>query len=211
MKSKLTILFALCLFASAQARVDIQQVGGWFESGYVTWTGPSDAVNYEVYVKAKAAEDWTQLDKELVRQYPSFYRADAVGLAEGEYQFMIVPVGSMSDKASVVTEPFMVAAHDRSGFAHVGMNEGIGAYKNDGTLKEGAKVIYVWADNAKTVSTDVKTATSKYTTATGLQDLLLPEGLRDYASCHSCDWNRQGRRYGSLRLFERRPAGEGQE
>lgn len=158
--------------ATAQAGVSVQQVGGWFESSYVTWTGPSDAVNYEVYVKATAADDWTQLDKELVRQYPSCYRADAVGLAAGEYQFMIVPIGAMSDKAGEVTESFMVAAHDRSGFAHVGMNEGIGAYKNDGTLKEGAKVIYVWADNAKTVSTDVKTAASKYTTAKGLQDII---------------------------------------
>ena len=172
MNKKLIILIALCLFASAQARVDIQQVEGWFESGYVTWTGPTDAVNYEVYVKAKAADDWTQLDKELVRQYPSYYRADAVGLAEGEYQFMIVPVGAMSDKTSEVTESFVVAAHDRSGFAHVGMDEGIGAYKNDGTLKDGAKVIYVWADNAKTVSTDVKTSSSKYTTAKGLQDII---------------------------------------
>ena len=172
MKKYVLSLLASVLIAEAQAVVNVQQVGGWFESGYVTWTGPSDAVNYEVYVKAKSADDWTQLDKELVRQYPSYYRADAVGLAEGEYQFMIVPIGAMSDKASEITESFRVAAHDRSGFAHVGMGDGIGAYKNDGTLKEGAKVIYVWADNAKTVSTDVKTSSSKYTTAKGLQDII---------------------------------------
>lgn len=172
MKKYVLSLLASVLIAEAQAVVNVQQVGGWFESGYVTWTGPSDAVNYEVYVKAKSADDWTQLDKELVRQYPSYYRADAVGLAEGEYQFMIVPIGATSDKASKITESIRVAAHDRSGFAHVGMDEGIGAYKNDGTLKEGAKVIYVWADNAKTVSTDVKTSSSKYTTAKGLQDII---------------------------------------
>ena len=164
----------LCLFASAQASVDIQQVGGWFEAGYVTCTGVSNATDYNVYVNAGEGSEWTQLDKELVRQYPSYFRADAVGLKAGMYQFKVVPVnasGEMSGEATE-TEAFTASAHDRSGFAHVGMDEGIGAYRNDGTLKDGAKVIYVWADNAKTVSTDVKTSLSKYTTAKGLQDII---------------------------------------
>ena len=53
------------------------------------------------------------------------------------------------------------------------MPDGIGAYKNDGTLKDGAKVIYVYANNAKTVSTDVVTGKNdKTTTAVGLQDIV---------------------------------------
>ncbi len=174
MKKFFLSLLATALIANVQAGVEVQQVGGWFESGYVTWTGVSGATDYNVYVKANDASDWTQLDKELVRQYPSYFRADAVGLKAGMYLFKVVPVnasGEMSGEA-IETEAFTASALDRSGFAHVGMDEGIGAYRNDGALKEGAKVIYVWADNAKTVSTDVKTSSSKYTTAKGLQDII---------------------------------------
>ena len=174
MKKFFLSLLATLLIANAEAGVEVQQVGGWFESGYVTWTGVSGATDYNVYLKANDASDWTQLEKELVRQYPSYFRADAVGLKAGTYLFKVVPVnasGEMSGEATE-TEAFTASAHDRSGFAHVGMDDGIGAYKNDGALKEGAKVIYVWADNAKTVSTDVKTSSSKYTTAKGLQDII---------------------------------------
>ena len=174
MKKFFLSLLATLLIANAEAGVEVQQVGGWFESGYVTWTGVSGATDYNVYVKAGEGNDWTQLDKELVRQYPSCFRADAVGLKAGTYQFKVVPVnasGEISGEATE-TEAFAASAHDRSGFAHVGMDEGIGAYRNDGALKEGAKVIYVWADNAKTVSIDVKTSSSKYTTAKGLQDII---------------------------------------
>jgi pectate lyase len=174
MKQTILSILALVLCASAQAGVEVQQVGGWYESGYVKWSAVSGATDYNVYVKASTATDWTQLDKELVRQYPSYYRADAVGLAAGEYQFKVVPVGASGEMSSDVTETsaFTATAHDRSGFAHVGMSGGIGAYKNDGTLKDGAKVIYVWADNAKTVSTVVKTGSSATTTATGLQNII---------------------------------------
>ncbi len=168
------ISFLLCLYAKVHAEVNVQQVGGWFESGYVTWTSVSGATDYNVYVKSAEGGEWKQLDKELVRQYPTCYRADAVGMKAGRYQFKVVPVnvsGEVSNDATE-TDVFTASAHDRSGFAHVGMSEGIGAYRNDGTLRESAKVIYVWADNAKTVSTDVKTSSSKYTTAKGLQDII---------------------------------------
>jgi pectate lyase len=74
---------------------------------------------------------------------------------------------------SGVTGAFEVKAHDRSGFAHVGVTDGIGAYKNDGTLKDNAKVLYVWADNAKTVTCDVVTSSKgAKTTGHGLQDII---------------------------------------
>lgn len=174
MKQTITTLLALALCASVHAGVEVQHMGGWFESGYVTWSAVTGATNYNVYIKESNASEWTQLDKELVRQYPTYYRADAVGLAAGEYQFKVVPVNASGEMSSEATETsaFTATAHDRSGFAHVGMAEGIGAYKNNGMLKDGAKVIYVWADNAKTVSTEVKTASSKSTTASGLQNII---------------------------------------
>lgn len=159
---------------SAMAAVDVLHVEGWFESGYVTWTSTAPAHN--VYVAPAGSEQYTQLDAPLLRQYPDCLRADAVGLKAGDYQFRIVPVvdGVEQLAEAIVSAPFSAAAHDRSGFAHVGMEQGLGAYQNDGTLKEGAKVLYVWADNAKSVSTQVKTGSkdSNITTCTGLQAIL---------------------------------------
>ena len=161
-KSLLFLMMLLCTVASKA--VTITEVGGWFESGYVTWTGTKQ--NYTVYVKGGQYADFTALDKELVRKYADYYRADAVGLKAGTYQFKIVG----ADNSETTTESFTATAHDRSGFAHVGMLNGIGAYKNDGTLKDGARVIYVTAKTAKTVKCNVMTdADTEYT---GLQAIL---------------------------------------
>lgn len=157
-KSILSLIAAASLMYGAQASpVEVQQCSGWFESGYVTWSAYNGASDYNVYVSASGTNAWTQLDKELVRKYPGYYRADALGLKAGEYQFKVVPVVSKNEVTDdATTAAFTATAHDRSGFAHVGMTDGIGAYKNDGTLKDGAKVLYVWADNAKKVRTTVK-------------------------------------------------------
>lgn len=177
MKKILFTLFAiLATCMVAQAKVAIEQVGGWFESGYVTWSAVSGATNYEVYVKSSSSSSWTKLDKELVRKYPTYYRADAVGLKAGQYSFKVVPMNGSNEMTSEAAESsiFTATAHDRSGFAHVGMSEGIGAYKNDGTLKSGAKVIYVSAASAKTVSTSVQTGSksTNVTVCTGLQAII---------------------------------------
>lgn len=158
---------ALCLSANA---LTIKQTQGWFESGCVKWEPVTGATDYNVYVSPSSNESWTKLDKELVRQYPSYYRADAVGLKAGDYMFKVEAVNGSSVIDSETSGSFTATAHDRSGFAHVGMPGGVGAYKNDGTLKDGAKVLYVWADNAKTVSTNVTGATSN--PCVGLQTIL---------------------------------------
>lgn len=167
--STFLIAVLMLLAHSAEASVNIIQCEGWFESGYVTWSPVDGATNYDVYVKVSSANTWTKLDKELVRKYPTYYRADAVGLKAGSYQFKV----EANNGESATSSTFTAVAHDRSGFAHVGMTGGIGAYKNDGTLKDGAKVIYVWADNAKTVTTSVVNSSKGGTaTATGLQDII---------------------------------------
>ncbi|MBR0037824.1 MAG: pectate lyase [Bacteroidales bacterium] len=169
MKKTILSLMLLAVTYGSQAAITITDVQGWFESGFVTWSPVSDATGYSVYYRAEGATDFIQLDAELVRQYPTYYRADVVGIKAGNYQFKVV--ASTGDEA--VSEVFTATTHDRSGFAHVDMPDGIGAYKNDGTLKDGAKVIYVYANNAKTVSTDVVTGKNdKTTTAVGLQDIV---------------------------------------
>ena len=160
---------------SSHAAVSIIEQGGWFESAYVTWQKTA-GLEYNVYVSPAASDTWTLLDDELVREYPSYGRADALGLKAGSYKFKVVPVNNgneVSGDASV-SDAVEVKAHDRSGFAHKQAgNDGIGAYNNDGTLKENARVVYVWADNAKTVSLDVaKNAKGETVNYTGLQQII---------------------------------------
>lgn len=173
MKKHLLSLMVMCMafICATPASAAITKEYGWFESAAVEWEAVSGATDYNVYVKP-AGGTYTRLDKELVRKYADFYRADALGLKAGSYQMKVVPVisGSEDESKAMETSALTVTAHDRSGFAHVGMPGGIGAYKNDGTLKDGARVIYVTAKTAKTVTCNVNTGTD--TEFTGLQAIL---------------------------------------
>ena len=172
---KYLLAIVVILFAvSAKAAVTINEAAGWFESAYVTWQKTA-GMSYHVYVSPAATDTWTKLDDELVREYPTYGRADALGLKAGSYQLKVVPVSNGAEVRAdaAVTDALTVMAHDRSGFAHVGVSDGIGAYKNDGTLKDNAKVLYVWANNAKTITFDVaKDNKGGVTTGTGLQDII---------------------------------------
>lgn len=165
----------MLLFCPAVAGIVDLQAHGWLESAYVTWSPVDGVSDYNVYIAPEGSSSWTQLDPQLIRRYPDQLRADALGLKAGQYLFKVVPANADGELTAESTEsvPVAVLAHDRSGFAHVGMGEGIGAYQNDGTLKEGARVLYVWAGNAKDVTCDVIT-TSKGATTTGhgLQDII---------------------------------------
>ncbi len=170
----ITAFMMLCTLAS-HAAVSINGQGGWFESAYVTWTKAA-GLTYNVYVSPATSDSWTPLDDELVREYPDYGRADALGLSAGSYKFKVVPVSNGLEVTAdaAISDAVSVKAHDRSGFAHKQAgSEGIGAYNNDGTLKENARVIYVWADNAKTVSLDVaKNSKGETVTYTGLQQII---------------------------------------
>jgi pectate lyase len=93
--------------------------GGWNETAYVEWSPVSNAQGYNVYVKPASASDagYQQIDNELIRKYPSNWRADAVGLAAGSYILKVEALLSGGSKESVVTSPLTVKAFDRSGFA----------------------------------------------------------------------------------------------
>ena len=166
------VFFTLCAKANP---VTILEADGWLESGYVTWQ-KANGMKYNVYVSPASAESWTKLDDELVREYADYGRADALGLPVGSYRFKVVPVSGNEEQTSdaAVSSLVEVKAYDRHGFAHKQAGEtGIGAYNNDGTLKADARVLYVWAENAKTVSLKVKKdKKGTEATYTGLQDII---------------------------------------
>ena len=106
------------------------------------------------------------MDDELIRKYPSYMRADAVGLKAGDYVMKIVPLnnGKENTSAAIVSDKLTVNAHDRSGFtfsSNSPVKNGVGAYNNDGTLKSNASVLYVTEANKNTVK--MKIGNTEYT------------------------------------------------
>ena len=156
--------------------VQITTAAGWNESLYAEWEHFEGADNYNVYVKGGQYADYTKIDGQLVRSYGSYNRADAVGLKAGDdYSIKVVPVINAKEeesKASIATN-IIVRSFNRDVYAHHQASAGIGAYNNDGTLKEGARILYISKDNAKTVTLDMTVdKKGKTETRTGIQDIL---------------------------------------
>lgn len=145
--------------------IQITEAKGWQESAYLKWAPFEGASSYNVYVDDK------KIDAQLVRQYKSYYRADVLGLKEGTYSVKVVPVNADGKEiaGANTASNLVVQSYNREGFAHF-KYAGVGAYNNDGTLKAGAKVLYITAKTAKTVSTTVNTG--KLETITGLQSII---------------------------------------
>lgn len=129
----------------------IDSVEGNFESLNVIFEGSATTT---VQYKKAADGNWLTVDKELVRALDgNTARVDILGLSAGEYN---VKVGSTELPA-----PVTVNAYDRSGYAHFNRKSsepaytGVGAYNDDGTLKDNALVIYVTESNRNTVMRDL--------------------------------------------------------
>lgn len=159
----------------AASSLNLQESSGWLESAYVEWTSSNNSYKgYDVYVKKTSDTSYptTPIDDPLIRNYGSYWRADAVGLAAGDYNMKVVPVDAdkkeLNDSLEVTVS---VKAHDRNGAAFSSKSKfgGAGAYNKDGTLKSNAQVIYVNAANAKTITASVAGGAYK---GTGLQDIL---------------------------------------
>jgi len=145
--------------------IQITEAKGWQESAYLKWAPFEGASSYNVYVDDK------KIDAQLIRQYKSYYRADVLGLKAGTYSVKVVPVNAEGTEiaGANTASNLVVKSYNREGFAHF-KYDGVGAYNNDGTLKAGAKVLYITAKTAKTVSTTVNTG--KPETITGLQSII---------------------------------------
>ena len=159
---------------SDKAKVSLKAAQSWFQSAFVEWLPYEGATTYNVYVKGGQYSDFTKIDYQLVRDYGSYGRADALGLKAGEYELKVVPV--VNDKevaeAANIATGLKVRAHDRSGFAF-NTSKTPGAYNADGTLKSGAVVVYLTNDNIDKVTLDVQTSNKgDKITCTGLQNII---------------------------------------
>lgn len=171
MGKRTLLLVLVLLLASVQAwaqSLTIQEASGWLESAYVKWLPSESADSYNVYYSGEGIAD-KQIDKQLIRSYGPYYRADVLGLKPGSYTLKIVPVLKGVEGTGSITETLTVTAHDRSGYAFWN-NRIPGAYKADGTPKDGAVVLYITEKTRNIISLDVTGATSN--PCVGLQTIL---------------------------------------
>lgn len=145
------------------------EVLGLNESINISFTTRSD-YNYSVYYKLKDADDsdYVKLENELMIAEENVYNCYILGITAGVYKVKIEAKGKETNDIFWITlTNINVSAQDRSGYAHFGSTEGVGAYNNDGTVKEGTKIVYVTNENKNTV-----TLTINGTTYTGLVNIL---------------------------------------
>ena len=128
-------VLTLGMFLANASALTITESGGWFEAAFAKWQPVSGATGYNVYADGEKIHD------PLIRSYGSYVRADIPGLSAGSHTLKVVSVKSGVEGESA-TATVTVKAHDRAGFAFSG-GRVPGAYKSDGTLKDGALVVYV--------------------------------------------------------------------
>ena len=137
--------------------------GGWNESIYAEIAGVKAADVTEVsYTGAMTGKLEGDDLKYLVRDQGNNVRIDIPGLKAGSYTLTVNVGGSTLTESGIE-----VYNYDRSGFAHFNYTEGVGAYKDDGTLKENAIILYVTDENKNTVS-----LTCNGKTVTGIGNIL---------------------------------------
>ena len=162
-------------FLKRATALSIIEAKGWLETVYAKFSLTDAADAYNVYIEGGSYQQPAAVDGELVRNYGTYGRVDVVGLPTGIYTLRIVPVADGQELAdlAVTTGQLEVKAYDRAGFAHHNYQQGVGAYNNDGTLKQGARVLYVTRHTAKTVRQSVTTSSKgAVTECTGLQTII---------------------------------------
>lgn len=122
--------------------------GAYNESLYVVFkdNSPTDV---KVEYSLAGGNSWHTVDAPLIRAISGTQaRVDILGLAAGSYN---VKITLSSGGALQLPSPIRVDAYDRSGYAHFNYADGVGAYNDDGTLKDGTLVIYVTDENKNDV------------------------------------------------------------
>ncbi|MDE5694347.1 MAG: hypothetical protein K2I09_10625, partial [Duncaniella sp.] len=141
------------LVPAAMHAFTFDETGAAAESIYARWRPVAGAVRYEVTYSGAGQTD-VAVDYQLVRRYPEGLRVDIPGLAAGDYALTVKAYGK--DGMAIdegTTGSINVYAHTREGFAFTGGNMP-GAYNSDGTLRDGARVLYVSAATVNSVTLD---------------------------------------------------------
>ncbi len=131
----------------------IKDVSGYNEGLYVVFN-ETNATSSALCVEVKKSNDtsYTLVDSNLIRKASeTSARVDVVGLTAGNYDVKITnSLGTTQTKTGI-----LVSSDDRSGYAHFNRSAGVGAYNNDGTLKDKAVVVYIDDSNKNTVTASI--------------------------------------------------------
>ena len=116
-----------------------------------------DDYSYKVYYRPQSGtdDDYVELEDELMIADGNTLRCYVLGIKAGTYKVKIHATHTDGTFFGITLRDIEVSAQDRSGYAHFGAVNGIGAYNNDGTIKEGTKIIYVTNENKNTVTCEI--------------------------------------------------------
>jgi pectate lyase len=169
MKKLVCFLLLALPFSHVLAQpIEITQAKGWLESAYITWNPLNGAESYNVYYTGNGFTN-KQIDTQLIRSYGTYFRADILGLAAGDYTIAVTPVIEGVEGNPTTSQIVSVLPHDRAGFAH--SNGRVpGGYNMDGTVKANAVILYITEDTKNTISLTVTGANSN--PCVGLQTIL---------------------------------------
>ncbi|MCM1077975.1 MAG: hypothetical protein NC344_07415 [Bacteroidales bacterium] len=181
-QAAIAALFMVALMLNAQT-MTVSKAYGWFETAVAEWSAVDGAASYDVTYSGEGIDN-ARADNPLIRRYADHWRVDIPGLKAGEYT---LTVRAVDEDGSVIAQGSTgiigVRAHVREGWAFAGGNGDArtaycpGGYKADGTPKDGAKVLYVTAKTADSVTTTVKTdAKGTQQSVTGICNILTAIG-----------------------------------
>lgn len=144
------------------------QIGGEGDTiGAVEVIGGNEVINlsfatkegytYTVYYRPESATDYdfTELEDELMIAEGNTLRCYVLGIKADTYKVKIEATDTDGTIFGITLRGIKVSAQDRSGYAHFGAQNGIGAYNNDGTVKSSTKIIYVTNENKNTVTCEI--------------------------------------------------------
>lgn len=168
--SALLCLCMVCSFLPVRAATSTSMnAGGWYETIWAEIPNISSTQIKRVQYTGPVSGSLTGADfSYLVRDENGGVRIDIPALKAGAYTLTVT-----TDSGELTQGGIVVQAYDRSGYAHFGYTEGVGAYRDDGTLKPGAIVLYVTEENKNTVSVTAKDGT----TVTGIGNILNSVGM----------------------------------
>ena len=117
----------------------------------------AEGYTYSVYYKPAEADDieYVRLTDDLMVREGDTLKCYIVGISAGTYKVRLDGELGGDMVFGITLRDIVVSAQDRSGYAHFGSTEGVGAYNNDGTLKAGTKIIYVTNENKNTVTCEI--------------------------------------------------------
>ena len=165
------------------SKISFITCAGYNEAATITFNKLDEATNYNIYLDDKLL---TSNDYYL-QVVDNSIRVDILGLPKGSYKFKVIPIieGAEYTRSSSETDLFKVEAYDRSGYAHFNYSDGVGAYNNDGSLKENAIVLYVTDENKNSVS-----LTYKGVTVVGIGNILNSVGEASGDAGHETECKR---------------------